>query len=223
MNNAEFIDGLRNRDPVAARYLNECFVPSIWRFVFFRVDRDPHLTEDIVAETVLSLVSAVSSDTSIDNAVAWLRTVALRRIQDHYRAAARVKHLLEQAQQQTPDTQKDDPAAQHAQELRRESVRDAMDELPENYRLALEWKYVDKLAVKEIAIRLDATEKGAESILFRARRALRDLLQTEHADAADANGRLRSTMQAEDASVKEVVIQKDKPPVSFTVRVAREN
>ena len=180
MNNAEFIDGLRKRDPVAARHLHECFVPSIWRFVFFRVHRDPHLTEDIVAETVLTLVAAAIDETAIENPSAWLRTVALRRIQDHYRAAARVQHLIDRAQQQPAGSDQQDPAVQHDQALDRQQVREAMETLPEHYRLALQWKYVDQLSVAVIATRLDTTDKGAEALLFRARRALRSQLQSEH-------------------------------------------
>ncbi|MEZ6088358.1 MAG: sigma-70 family RNA polymerase sigma factor [Pirellulaceae bacterium] len=179
MNNAEFIDGLRKRDPVAARHLNECFVPSIWRFVYFRVNRDTHLTEDIVAETVLNLVSAANEQTVIESPSGWLRTVALRRIQDHYRAAARVQHLIERVGQSPSGSDQDDPAVQHDQALDRQRVRDAMGTLPEHYRLALEWKYVDLLSVALIAERLDTTEKGAEALLFRARRSLRKQLQDE--------------------------------------------
>lgn len=176
------MDGLRARDPVAAQHLNECFVPSIWRYVYFRVDRDSHLTEDIVAETVLALVSAASAEDpiTIHNPCSWLRTVALRRIQDHFRAAARVQHLIDRAQQQHAASDQQDPAIQHDQSLDRQQVRDAMETLPEHYRLALEWKYVDALSVAKIAGRLETTEKGAEAVLFRARRALRSELQSEH-------------------------------------------
>ncbi|WDQ16280.1 RNA polymerase sigma factor [Rhodopirellula sp. P2] len=179
MNNAELIDGLRNRDPSAAQYLNDCFVPSIWRFVFYRVDRDAHLAEDIVAEAVLALMSAAIADTEIENPAGWLRTVAHRRIQDHYRAAARVRHLIEDAQYQGEPTDENDPATQHDQEQQRESVREAVGVLPEHYQQVLEWKYVDQISVKVIAARLDTTEKSVQGTLFRARQALRDQLKTE--------------------------------------------
>ena len=182
MNSVDFIDGLRKQDPVAARHLNECYVPSIWRFVYFRVDGDSHLAEDIVGEAVLALVAAAAAEASIEHPGAWLRTVALRRIQDHFRAAARVQHLIEQAQQQADGSDDQDPAAQHDRKLKRQTVREAMDALPESYRLALEWKYVDRLSVRAIADRIDASEKSVESILFRARRALRDQLQDEHSE-----------------------------------------
>jgi RNA polymerase sigma factor (sigma-70 family) len=179
LNNAELIEGLRKRDPAAARYLNDCFVPSVWRFVFFRVNRDRHLTEDIVAETVLALMSSVQGETTIESPAAWLRTVALRRIQDHYRAAARVQHLIERVQPQSSGSDQQDPAIQHDQALDRQEVREAMEKLPEHYRAALEWKYVDQLSVAVIATRFDTTEKGVEALLFRARRALRSQLQSE--------------------------------------------
>lgn len=183
MNNAELMDGLRKRDPGAARYLNDCFVPSVWRFVFFRVNRDRHLTEDIVAETVLALMSAVNDETMIESPAAWLRTVALRRIQDHYRAAARVQHLIDRVQSPSVGSDQQDPALQHDQALDRQEVREAMETLPEHYRMALEWKYVDQLSVAVIATRFGTTEKGAEALLFRARRALRNQLQSEHSPA----------------------------------------
>ena len=182
MNNDEFIDGLRKQDPAAARHLNECLVPSIWRFVYFRVNRNQHLAEDIVSETVLALVDAVVATTQIEHPAAWLRTVASRRVQDHYRAAARVQHLLENGEQHSNNIDDQDAPAKHDEELKQQTVRDAMDELPDEYRLALEWKYVDKVGVREIASRLDATEKSAESLLFRARNALRKLLRNEFAE-----------------------------------------
>lgn len=187
LNNAEFIDALKRQEPSAARHLNECFVPSIWRYVYFRVNRDSHLAEDIVAEAVLQLISAASAETAIDNPVAWMRTVALRRIQDHYRAVARVQHLIEQAGRQVEEVDGQDPGAKHDKKLERQSVRKAMDGLPETYRMALEWKYVEQLSVKVIAERLDATVKGAESVLFRARNALRSKLQSE-GFASDSQG-----------------------------------
>jgi len=65
-----------------------------------------------------------------------------------------------------------------------------MDELPEQHRVALEWKYVDKLSVREIAERLQTTEKAAESILFRARRTFRDrLIGAANGEAEQSNGR----------------------------------
>jgi DNA-directed RNA polymerase specialized sigma24 family protein len=52
--------------------------------------------------------------------------------------------------------------------LRREVgalVRRTLDQLPARYGDALEWKYVEGLSVKEIAVRLGVGPKAAESLL----------------------------------------------------------
>ncbi|MEM6366471.1 MAG: sigma-70 family RNA polymerase sigma factor, partial [Planctomycetota bacterium] len=82
----------------------------------------------------------------------------------------------QQVQQSTPSDQED-------AEQRREDVRAAMATLPERHQVALEWKYVDRCSVRDIAERLDVTVKAAESILFRARKQLKDQLQKIDSDA----------------------------------------
>jgi len=173
---------------MTARHLTECFVPSVWRFVYFRVDGDRHLAEDIVSESVLALVVAVSQGVAIEHPSAWIRCVALRKLQDHFRAAARVQHLIEQASQSLSASEQETPVTEHDRKLKREAVRSAIDRLPEVYRLVLEWKYIERLSVREVARRLEATEKGVESILFRARKRFRtEFRKEEPADPPPKN------------------------------------
>ena len=96
MNDAEFLQRLREHDPAAVQHLTECYLPSVWRYVHVRVDGNVHLAEDIVSEAVLALVRAVKTDVEIQNPSAWLRSVANHKVQDHYRAAARVQHLIDE-------------------------------------------------------------------------------------------------------------------------------
>jgi RNA polymerase sigma factor (sigma-70 family) len=176
LNDSDFVNGLRQRDPAAVRHLTDCYVPSVWRYVYVQVGRDHHLAEDLVSEAVLALVRAAASGAAIQNPGAWLRSVASHKVQDHFRAAARVQHLLEQVKQTGPAADLSDAPAQQQRLERRIQIREIMDELPDRHRLVLEWKYLDKLAVREIATRLDLTEKAVESILFRARREFREKL-----------------------------------------------
>ncbi|WP_166831230.1 RNA polymerase sigma factor [Thalassoroseus pseudoceratinae] len=190
MNDTEFVAALRRRDPAAIHHLTETYVPTVWRFVFFRVHGDRHLAEDIVSESVLAIMRAAAKGTEIHSPSAWLRTVATNKVNDHFRAAARVQHLIEEARQTGTHVEEDDAVAQEVLVEKRMEVRRAMDDLPEQHRLAMEWKYIEKLSVREIAQRLDVTEKAAESILFRARRELRAKLKPQDED--DETSRLRS-------------------------------
>jgi RNA polymerase sigma factor (sigma-70 family) len=59
---------------------------------------------------------------------------------------------------------------------RKEAVRLvhlALDHLPTRYGQALEWKYLEGLAVREIGQRLGLEPKAAESLLSRARASFR--------------------------------------------------
>ena len=174
MNDSALVEGLRRHDPVAVQHLSECYLPSVWRFVYVKVKGDRHLAEDIVSEAVLALLrTAADPATDIGNPVAWLRSVAAHKVADHFRAAARVQHLIDQAKQMAPVSDGRDAVQEQELQERREEIRQVLDQLPEPTRLALEWKYIDRLSVKEIAERLDVTDKAAESILFRGRKEFR--------------------------------------------------
>ena len=174
MDDSALLQGLRTQDPQAVQHLSDAFLPTVWRFVYGRVNGDQHLAEDIVSETVLALIRAVSDkDLDIRNPGAWLRSVASNKVTDHFRAAARVQHLIDEAKKTSPLADEEDAVKQQERDERRAEIRSVMDELPEQHRLALEWKYVDKLSVREIAERMGTTEKAVESVLFRARREFR--------------------------------------------------
>lgn len=175
LNDSALVQGLREQDPAAVKHLSDCFLPSVWRFVYVKVNRDRHLAEDIVSETVLALVKAVAdTKTDILNPGAWLRSVASNKVTDHFRAAARVQHLIDEAKQSAPVSDDIDAAALQEQSERRGEVRDVMDQLSDQHRMVLEWKYIETLSVRVMAERLDITEKAVESILFRARRDFRE-------------------------------------------------
>jgi RNA polymerase sigma factor (sigma-70 family) len=152
----------------------ESYLPSIWRFVYVRVKGDKHLAEDIVSETALALIKAVGDGKEIEDPGAWMRTVAQNKVMDHFRSAARVRQLMQTVAHTAEPAHHEDAPSVQLHEERREEVRAIMDALTEQHRIALEWKYLEKLSVKEIAGRWGTTEKAVESILFRARCEFRD-------------------------------------------------
>lgn len=189
MNNSRLVHELRERNPAAVQYLCDSILPSVWRFVYARIGRDHHLAEDIVSESVLALIRAAADESSeISNAAGWLRTVASNKVNDHYRAAARVQHLVEEVERNSDLGNENDPVAQQELKEKHASIQVALDALPEQQRLALEWKYIEKRSVREIAELMQLTEKAAESVLYRARRDFRErLLRSEPRDVSKAS------------------------------------
>jgi RNA polymerase sigma factor (sigma-70 family) len=212
LNDFDLVQGLRERNPAAVQHLSDCYLPSVWRFVYVRVGGDPHLAEDIMSETVLALIRAAAEpETAIGNVEGWLRSVAGNKVVDHFRAAARVQHLIEQASPSRPTADDSEPSRLQEREEQRAEVRRVMDEMPQRHRLILEWKYLDKLSVREIGRRLTLTEKAVESLLFRARREFRDRVnrggsdEDEKLDPGRANG--KPCRMAQQPRVEEIEIQ----------------
>jgi RNA polymerase sigma-70 factor, ECF subfamily len=180
------------------QWLCDCYLPSLWRFVYTRVGGDAHLAEDITSETMLAMLTSIQSSdceleanagaVEIQNVGGWLRTVAQRRVADHFRAVSRVQHLMNRTGRGSAHCQPDAAAQQELEEIRA-AVRRAMDGLSDQHRLALEWKYLDNLSVREMSQRWDITEKAAESVLFRARRELRERLEQQSEPEPSPNGK----------------------------------
>lgn len=184
LNDRALVEGLRRQDPAAVRFLSECCLPTVWRFVYVRVRGDQHLAEDIVSEAVLALLRTASDPTAeIGNPISWLRTVVANKVADHFRAVARVQHLIDQVKHETAEMDTQDAEASQQLLERREEVRNVLGQMAEQSRLALEWKYIDRLSVREIAARFSVTEKAAESILFRARGEFRQKMMMKNSES----------------------------------------
>jgi hypothetical protein len=59
-----------------------------------------------------------------------------------------------------------------------------LGEMSDQHRIALIWKYLDRLSVRDMAERWSATEKAVESILFRARNDFRERYEQEERSPA---------------------------------------
>jgi RNA polymerase sigma factor (sigma-70 family) len=203
LSDSELVERLREHDPQAFQRLREHYLPSLWRYVVVRVDGDPHVAEDVVSETMLALLKAFEDDAvavTIVNLGGWLRGVASHKVQDHFRALVRVRHLIDAARQTQSDVDHaSDPAMQHEVTERRLEVRRAMDQLPEQYRIGLEWKYLERLSTREISLRWGTTEKAAESILFRARREFRIQLNKNDTAASTSSPTTKEMSERSDS------------------------
>jgi RNA polymerase sigma-70 factor (ECF subfamily) len=98
---------------------------------------------------------------------AWLQTVARSRLIDHYRRARREKTKLTLiAGRRRPEVELPGgiiPAEAHA----------ALEAIGAEHRLALMLRYLDDLSVADVARLLDRSVRATESLLARARTALR--------------------------------------------------
>jgi RNA polymerase sigma-70 factor (ECF subfamily) len=130
--------------------------------------------EDLTAETFMAAVAALKRPDPPSVSVAWLVGVARHKLVDHWRRSERERRGLAAVGPDQPDDPWDellDTSAAYA----------ALARLPGPQRAALALRYLDGLTVTEIADHLDRTVRGTETLLVRARAALRRIYREEAA------------------------------------------
>jgi RNA polymerase sigma-70 factor, ECF subfamily len=130
--------------------------------------------EDLTAETFMAAVAALNRPDPPSVSVAWLIGVARHKLVDHWRRGERERRGLAAVGPNQPD----DPWEEL---LDTSAAHSALARLPGPQRAALALRYLDGLPVAEIAHHLDRTVQGTETLLVRARAALRRIYREEAA------------------------------------------
>ena len=148
-------------------------LPVVYGFLFVRVAGNKALAEDLTAETFTAAMAEFCAGRSEVVTEAWLRTVAKRRLIDHWR------------HQRVVDANVVDLARQNRQGQSglgdKEIIVGALAKLSEDEQRALVLQHVEGYSVAEVAKILGRTSKGTESLLSRARAAFR----TAYSEADD--------------------------------------
>jgi len=157
----------------------ERYLPKLWRLAM-NVLRNEAEAEDVVQETLLT-VWKNRADWKLDGTATfstWIYRVTLNRCIDQKRRRKNMvdSEILEE--QVMPETT---PAADARimQQQEGKNLSALLQTLPENQRTAMILFYYDDLTVKEISDRMAVTEQAARSLLKRARKALRDKLESD--------------------------------------------
>lgn len=158
------------------------YFPRLFRFTLTRADNNPELAEEVVQRTMCIVVRKMSSYRGEALLFTWLcqicrnEMIAVYRqngeryrddlpIEDHPAVQAALESLG--ADEFRPET------VQRKDEIAR-FVHATLQHLPARYARALEMKYVQGNSVQEIALELELSEKAAESLLTRARKAFKE-------------------------------------------------
>jgi RNA polymerase sigma-70 factor, ECF subfamily len=181
----EWVERMLAGDGEAFEDFARRYSKALYRFAFSRLDGDRELAREI-AQTALCKVLANLRTYRGDAALlTWACACCRNEILMHFRRARThpeevgLEDDVEPAVGFRPAGAGDPEAAGNpeAAALRREAaarVHMALDVLPDHYARALEWKYLERVPVKEIAARMEMRPKAAESLLTRARQAFRD-------------------------------------------------
>ncbi len=175
----KLVNRIRAGDCGALAELYDRHLPVVWRFVLAHLRPDESAARDAVSETFLAAMQALH-DPARGSVAGWLMGIA--------------RHKIADARRRRPTSELPDSLAvgsDPAEPLTRQETRDAVTRImlamQDEQRLALEWKYLDGISVRNIAARLGRSEKAAEALLFRAR----DEFRQQSRSLLDARGDLK--------------------------------
>jgi RNA polymerase sigma-70 factor (ECF subfamily) len=162
------------------------YFPRLFRFALGRVDNDPALAEEVVQRTMCIVVRKMGNYRGEALLFTWLCQICrnemaavFRQRGEKYREHIPIDdHPAVQAALESMFADDFSPESAQRQKEIAELVRATLQHLPLRYARALEMKYVGGHSVLEIARELEVSEKAAESLLTRARKAFKDGFNT---------------------------------------------
>lgn len=154
-------------DEVAFREWYDRTLPRVYRYLLARCGGDEALAEELTQQTFIDAVRHRRQFAGRSDVVTWLCAIGRRKLVDHYRRT--------RADQRRSLRLADPPLAQPVSTATetRLTVLATLDRLAPDQRLALTYRYLDQLSVREIAEAIGRSESATESLLSRARDAFR--------------------------------------------------
>ncbi len=126
------------------------------------------LAEDLTAETFMAALDALERGTAIEPSAAWLIGVARHKLVDHWRRRGREERSLDAVG--TIRQHVDDPWPEVTDT---DAIHAVLGRLTPTHRMALTLRYLDGLSVAEVADCVGRSLHATETLLVRARSALR--------------------------------------------------
>ena len=155
------------------------YYPRIYRFCANRAPLND--AEDIAMKTMRQAMRRIETFRGESSLLSWLYTVARSQISAYFKHANRHKNVeliedqplvVEQIEKMAADPMFS-PEGEHDRTQHIALVQSMLDSLPGEYGSVLEMKYVEGLAVEDIAGRLSTTSIATQSMLARARKAFK--------------------------------------------------
>src|SRR3954451_17610698 len=165
---------LRQRPDTAFEKLYRQHVGDVYRYSL-AVLGNPADAEDVTQTTFLNAYRAIHSGERPRKPAPWLRTIAHNVCRQRWRQASRRPREVAELDEFAASAAavEEEPDAHSAADITR-----ALQSLPFNQRTALVMRELEGRRQEEIARELDQSESAVEALLFRARRAMREHLES---------------------------------------------
>lgn len=179
----ELIDSALAGDQGAYGELLNRHKPAIFHIVL-KIVRDREIAADLVQETFMKAFSSLASYRSEYKFSTWLYRIGANCAIDHLRKQ-RIRTLSLDTPAETLDghieievpDNSHNPERDLEEHEKRVSIDDAIDSLPEKYRVVITYRHKDSRSYDEIAEALDIPIGTVKARIFRARELLKKKLR----------------------------------------------
>jgi RNA polymerase sigma-70 factor (ECF subfamily) len=154
----------------AVAWLLDEVAPVVHGFLWARVAGDRQVAEDLLQETILAAMRSAGSFRGESSVSTWMCGIARHLVARHWESERRHEVTRSRLRAVADDHDGEDDIDRVA---RREEVARALRMLPALQRQVLALKYLDGLAVQEIAEQVGRTRVQVQSLLQRGRDGLR--------------------------------------------------
>src|SRR4051794_5490374 len=169
---------LKQRPDAPFEKLYRQHVGDVYRYTL-AVLGNPADAEDVTQTTFMNAYWAFHEGERPRKPTAWLRTIAHNVCRQRWRQAARrPREVAEFDELAAPAAEAAAAAEQEADGHSAADITRALQGLPFNQRTALVMRELEGRRQAEIARELDLSESAVEALLFRARRAMREQLES---------------------------------------------
>ena len=162
----------------------DLYFPKLYRFTMARVDGDIELSKDIVQETMSIAIKSIKQYRGEAALFTWLCQINRSQISLYFRKnkTASLTHHIED----NPEIREVfdniqikgslNPDKLYENKNLAELISSTLDNLPHGYGDILELKYLEKLSVNEIAIKMNTSVVSIQSKLARARETFKTVI-----------------------------------------------
>lgn len=171
-----------NGDEEALQALYDRYANPLFAFIFHHLDGARPEAEEVWQDTLSAAIRGLSGFEGQSRFFSWLCSIARHKIADYFRSRGRAAQRLVLLPPEDLTSLIDEgPLPDEIVNNRATSLRvvTALGQLPSAYQQALVARYAEGQNVQEIAQLLGKSYKAAESILSRAREALRAALSAQ--------------------------------------------
>jgi RNA polymerase sigma factor (sigma-70 family) len=172
----ELVAAILRRDRKAAARFVEQYADSVYGYVRYRLAPRADLVDDVVQEVFVAALEGLPHFLGASSLRSWLLGIARHKVEAYYRHQLRQPESLADSNETAEPPTSAPPVDELIDRERTEAkTRRILAALPENYSLALLWRYWENRSVREMADATGKTEKAIERLLARARMRFRAL------------------------------------------------